>query len=200
MFAVDSKKRKGGLILLWRDPFSVVIQSFSDGHIDCIVKNGVTSWRFAGFYGYPTVALRTQSWQLLQLLADILELKMFPCLVGKDFNEIWYDSKKAKGFSRPIYQIVAFSDTLKKCDLYDLHAKGDPYSWCNKRQGDENILARLDRFVCNFDLHSRFSTAEAKHLAYYGSDLHLNTSGFWRRISLISSVKIGKRPGYHQFA
>lgn len=170
VFVVDSKHRRGGLILMWREPFSVNIQSYSDGHIDCIVSNNDSPWRFTGFYGNSVVNLRRQSWQLLQRLANIHELNMLPWLVGGDFNEILYESEKVGGLSRPTSQMTAFADVLTSCGLYDIHAKGDPYTWCNKRQGVDNILARLDRFICNYQWHSRFSFAEAENLAYFGSD------------------------------
>lgn len=48
-FSVDSDKRRGGLLLLWKDPFEVNIQSYSTGHIDCIIQFDKLLWRFTGF-------------------------------------------------------------------------------------------------------------------------------------------------------
>lgn len=63
-----------------------------------------------------------------------------------------------------------FSETLDECGLHDISFKGDHYTWCNKRRGDDLILAKLGRFFCNFDWHMAFPNAEAKNLAYFGSD------------------------------
>ncbi|XP_075498859.1 uncharacterized protein LOC142537187 [Primulina tabacum] len=62
-----------------------------------------------------------------------------------------------------------FSDVLTDCGLFDIQARGDPFTWCNQRLGDENIVARLDRFVCSSEWQSQFPTAEVEHLAYCGS-------------------------------
>lgn len=61
IFAVDCNKRKGGLILMWRDPLTVTIKSYSEGHMDCIIESDSHLWRFTGFYGNPTAALRCHS-------------------------------------------------------------------------------------------------------------------------------------------
>lgn len=98
LFVVNSKRRSGGLVLLWREPFEVCIKSYSVGHIDCIISYGCKSWRFTGFYGSSVSALRHQSWQLLRRLAGMHELNSLPWLVGGDFNEILYDSEKGEGF------------------------------------------------------------------------------------------------------
>lgn len=66
----------------------------SDGHIDCIVKNGSSYWLFTRFYGNPTVAFLNQSWKLLKRLVGIHELKMIPWLVGRDFNEVLHELEK----------------------------------------------------------------------------------------------------------
>lgn len=108
LFEVICKKRKGGLNLMWREPYAVTIHSYSDGHIDCTIKDELHWCRFTGFYGHPTIGLRYHSWQLLKRLASIHELKLLPWLVGGDFNEILYDSEKAGGVSRAFNQISAF--------------------------------------------------------------------------------------------
>lgn len=93
-FPVDCSRRSGGLVLFWREPFKVSIQSFSDGHIDSVVNYGDLRWRFTGFYGNPVVSLRVLSWQLLNHLGNIHELRHLPWLVGGDFNEVLFESEK----------------------------------------------------------------------------------------------------------
>ncbi|KAL5569458.1 hypothetical protein UlMin_026033 [Ulmus minor] len=51
-FVKDYIGRKGGLILLWKDPLKVEIKSCSSGHIDAIIDHNLRRWRFTGFYGY----------------------------------------------------------------------------------------------------------------------------------------------------
>ena len=54
-FYVDCMNRRGGLALLWKAEVDLSIKSFSEGHIDSVVKQeeGGLIWRFTGFYGNP---------------------------------------------------------------------------------------------------------------------------------------------------
>lgn len=54
------------------------------------------------------------------------------------------------------------------------------------------ILARLDRFLCNSDWKLRFSSAEAEHLAYFGSD-HRPISLVLKKDSIPKMNKLPKR-------
>lgn len=147
IFVVDSNRRSGGLILLWRDPFEVQIRSYSPGHIDCIVKNCMEKWRFTGFYGNPVAALRSHSWQLMRRLEGMQELNSLRWLIGGDFNEILYDSEKQGGIQRNRKQMLGFAEALEDCGLKDIPFTGDIFTWCNRRVGGELILARLDRSI-----------------------------------------------------
>lgn len=143
-------------MLLWKEPVEVHIQSYSAGHIDCIIQNGSLLWRFTGFYGNPVISLRYSSWQLLRRIASIHELKHLPWVVGGDFNDILYDSEKMGGVTRPFAQLQDFADAIADCGLQDLSALGNLFTWCNRRQGEDRIFARLDRFLCNFDWNVMF--------------------------------------------
>lgn len=72
-FNVDSTGSSGGLCLLWKEPFTVQITSYSMGHIDCLVAHGDKFWRFTGFYGNPDASLRHTSWTLIRRLFGMYE-------------------------------------------------------------------------------------------------------------------------------
>lgn len=55
---VDSIGASEGLMLLWMDTVSVTIRSFSAAHIDSVVNEGTSVWRFTGLYGNPRSHLR----------------------------------------------------------------------------------------------------------------------------------------------
>lgn len=44
-----------------------------------------------------------------------------------------------------------FRKALQDTKLHDLEVKGPKFTWDNKRQGTENILERVDRYVANFE-------------------------------------------------
>lgn len=78
---------KGGLCLCWTQHVSVSLRSFSQHHIDAVVKDDVdgAGWRLTGFYEYLEEHLRSRSWSLLRLLGEHQDL---PWLILGDFNEI----------------------------------------------------------------------------------------------------------------
>ncbi|XP_073121193.1 uncharacterized protein [Henckelia pumila] len=157
-------------MLFWKSQFDVHIKSFSSGHIDCIVSHSQFNWRFTGFYGHPNVSLRESSWELLKRLASLQEFSHFPWLVGGDFNEILFDYEKLGGSSKTSSQICRFRDTVNECNLSDLLCKGDVFTWCNRRSGDQNVCERLDRFLCTNSWTHLFPSAEVVNLEFFGSD------------------------------
>ena len=85
--AIDRVGFGGGLALLWNCMVDVSFQSYSVEHIDVHISNksnGVR-WFFIGFYGYPELEKRKDSWQLLERIGSG-RLAFWLC--GGDFNEI----------------------------------------------------------------------------------------------------------------
>lgn len=100
VFVVDRIGQGGGLMLLWDDSMSVSILSSSSGHIDVVIESDCFSeWRFTGFYENPDASLHHHSWELLKCLRDVNSLSW---LVGGDFNEIRFLSKKKGGRNKAI--------------------------------------------------------------------------------------------------
>lgn len=112
--------------------------------------------------------------------------------MGWDFNEILFESEKLGGQSRNLSQMKDFSEALDGSGLQDIPFKGDHFTWCNKRKGNYMILARLDRFVSNFDWHMFLPSAEVENLAYFGSD-HRPMSVVLKSIFLPKIMKYPKR-------
>lgn len=93
--------------------------------------------------------------------------------MGGDFNEILYESEKVGGAVRSLNKMSGFRDVISSCMLCDLNCKGDPFTWCNRRQNDEIIFEHLDRFLCDFEWKCLFPDAEVNHLDFYSSDHRL---------------------------
>lgn len=49
-----------------------------------------------------------------------------------------------------INQMSALSNELNECGFHDVITCGDCYTWCNNSKGDNTMLAKLDRSVCNY--------------------------------------------------
>lgn len=87
----------------------------------------------------------------------------------------------AKNFRR-----TAFRDFLQACSLMDLECKGCAFTWTNRRAGEENVKARLDRVLCTMEWRIAYPTAEAIALPAIGSD--------YNPILLSLFPKTGRKP------
>jgi len=57
-----------------------------------------------------------------------------------------------------------FGETFEECGLYDLGFSGYEFTWDNRREGDEIIEERLDRFCASLEWSGLFPDAEVFHL------------------------------------
>uniref|UniRef100_A0A5B7BGF4 Endonuclease/exonuclease/phosphatase domain-containing protein n=1 Tax=Davidia involucrata TaxID=16924 RepID=A0A5B7BGF4_DAVIN len=165
---VDSDGKSGGLCLLWQDPNLIQLQSFSKSHIDVLVgENSDSQWCLIGFYGSPDASQRSISWALLRSLRQQMDI---PWLCLGDFNEILCDSEKLGMRSRDECQMRDFRKVLDDCGFRDLGFYENRFTWCNRRDGEANILERLDRAIATTDWCQRFFRAKVFHLVSSASD------------------------------
>ncbi|CAM8953727.1 unnamed protein product [Rhodiola kirilowii] len=67
-------------------------------------------------------------------------------LVLGDLNEVLFSWESVrKGRSRHGWQMKRFGESVEECGLMDLEYKGLPFTFSNRRQGDLEAKARLDR-------------------------------------------------------
>lgn len=90
-----------------------------------------------------------------------------------DFNEILFHFEKWGGRDRPEKQLKEFQEVLNDCELRDLGFKGNPFTWCNNREGDQRVLEWLDRFLTNFLWCSVFPNGGVNHSFAAYSDHYL---------------------------
>uniref|UniRef100_A0A2N9IBI9 Reverse transcriptase domain-containing protein n=1 Tax=Fagus sylvatica TaxID=28930 RepID=A0A2N9IBI9_FAGSY len=159
-FTVPSLGRSGGLALLWKADAEVVIQNYSQHHIDAHVDSKQAKcWRLTGFYGRPEQHRRRESWALLKHLS---RLDVLPwCCLG-DFNEILTVNEKYGGRERSLRQIMEFQEAVNICNFVDLGFQGASYTWTNNRDASANIQGRLDRALATapwLDLFPRYSVS-----------------------------------------
>jgi endonuclease/exonuclease/phosphatase family metal-dependent hydrolase len=88
-----------------------------------------------------------------------------------DFNLVLNSEEKQGGRNLTSNTLInLFRDTLQNYNLSDLGYVGDPYTWCNKQDGEHNIKARLDRCVATPDWLFSFPSASVTNLIRYASD------------------------------
>ncbi|XP_074299050.1 uncharacterized protein LOC141630070 [Silene latifolia] len=111
---VDSVGRSGGLAFWWNKEINCEFVSSSVHHMDFIIRDGNGDWRVTGFYGWPMVADRHLSWELLRVLGRQSTL---PWMCIGDYNEILY---------------------ADECGLVDVRYEGYAFTWDNGQAGDDN--------------------------------------------------------------
>ncbi|KAL9689836.1 hypothetical protein QQ045_010227 [Rhodiola kirilowii] len=72
--------------------------------------------------------------------------------------------------AREMWQMRNFKECLVDCGLSDLNYKGDPFTYTNRRKGEQEVRARLDRAVANQKWRELFPQAVVKHGFSYTSD------------------------------
>jgi exonuclease III len=162
-FVVPSRRRKGGLAMLWNASDDIEIKNYSISHINAVFRDDKRQvlWRITGFYGAPKKEKRKASWQLLHRLGD---QNILPWIVIGDFNEILVGSEKFGKAEKRESQMQDFRDILDQCQLRDLGYRGPWFTWDNRRQGTENIRERLDRAVASNEWMELYPNAMVKHL------------------------------------
>ena len=160
---VPSEGRSGGLAMLWKREVQLEIMGYSRNHIDAIVTEQVSGyrWRITGFYGHPKTHKRNESWDELVALNRKFKL---PWLCFGDFNEILSMSEKLGGAMRSQKQMEGFREVVNFCGFKDLGYSGPDFTWCNMQEGDSRVYLRLDRAFAMDDWIYQFNGVRVRHL------------------------------------
>lgn len=68
-----------------------------------------------------------------------------------DFNEPLVKEDKFKGRGVNVNRSLAFKECLDSCNMVDMGFSGLRYTWTNKRDLNNLILERIDRFFMNLN-------------------------------------------------
>lgn len=164
---VPCKGRNGGLLLCWKEDSDVRILSYSEGHIDAIIKKTHGFWRFSGFYGNPETEKRKFSWSLMEKLSETGD---DPWIIGGDFNEIVSDEEKKGGAKRNPNQMNLFRETINRCNLIDGGYNGSKFTWRRGKNKRTQICERLDKFLINNSMAMSTNRFKVTHLSFLSSD------------------------------
>ncbi|KAL9667162.1 hypothetical protein QQ045_001511 [Rhodiola kirilowii] len=80
-----------------------------------------------------------------------------------DFNEVAYSWEMKSKRARQLWQMRKFRRCLEDCELSEIWFRGEPYTYSNKRKGEQEVRARLDRAVANISWLQTFPLAVVKH-------------------------------------
>ena len=103
-------------------------------------------------------------------LIKVVDLHNKPWVIAGDFNEPLLDEDKFGGRPVSIYRSLLFKDCLDKCNMVDLGFSGPRYTWTNRRELNNLIQERLDRFFVNPSWCLLYPEARVSHLTRCHSD------------------------------
>ena len=125
------------------------------------------SWIFYAVYASPRNAERNTLWENLIEVAD---LHNKPWVIAGDFNEPLLDEDKFGGRPVSIHRSLLFKDCLDKCNMVDLGFSGPRYTWSNRKDLNNLIQERIDRFFMNPSWCLLYPEARVSHLTRCHSD------------------------------
>ncbi|KAF8412704.1 hypothetical protein HHK36_000672 [Tetracentron sinense] len=164
---IPSLGKSRGLTLMWKDTVELIIQNYSQTHIDALIILGQNSeWRLTGFYGNPDSSKRKESWALLKMLGHLC---MKPWICMSDLNEILSSNEKQGGKCRNQQKMMEFREAVVACQLVDMGYKRVDFTWNNMRKDEANIQERLDRAMVSTSLLDWFKgSGYIQSCAVYG--------------------------------
>ncbi|KAL9685480.1 hypothetical protein QQ045_022930 [Rhodiola kirilowii] len=80
-----------------------------------------------------------------------------------DFNEVTYSWEMDSKRERQAWQMKIFRDCLDDCELSDMGFKGRPFTYSNRRKGENEVKARLNRVLENERWRTSYPRAVVKH-------------------------------------
>ncbi|XP_074305072.1 uncharacterized protein LOC141640007 [Silene latifolia] len=166
---IDSMGRSAGVAILWKEGVDVEIISSTAYHIDVVVRGlfNLDEWRLTGIYGW---ARGEEKWRTWHIMKDIKPLSNLPWVMIGDFNKILFEHEKHGGAPREQYLMDEFRSEIDECGLLDVGFSGNPYTWWNRRGGDEAVYERLDRALVSPAFLEACPTICLSHVEFDKSD------------------------------
>ncbi|KAK1273198.1 hypothetical protein QJS04_geneDACA023305 [Acorus gramineus] len=140
---------EGRIWLLWNNSLvEVELISFSDQYLHCQIiptNCSISPYYITSVYASNSSSERLILWQDLKSIAVTINSQNW--IVGGDFNEVRYASKKMGGRPPHSRRLNRFNNCISDCYLEDLRSPSSPFSWRNKQEA--RIACKLDRVLVN---------------------------------------------------
>ncbi|XP_072087095.1 uncharacterized protein [Arachis hypogaea] len=159
----------GGLVLAWKDSISVQIISNGEFFVAAEIKEVGSSevWSFIGVHLSCSKQIRSLQFEELTTMSQHLEGKV---IIAGDFNAITSQAEKEGGGQKSATTIATFTNFIDSNELVDIGMVGRPFTWTNRRQGEDLVKERLDRYLVGMEWKLKFSNAVVHRLTESGSD------------------------------
>ena len=152
-FVVPSRRRSGGLRLMWNDNLYINVHTTSFYFIlaTASIKSRNQKFGLVCIYGDPYHRQTSFIWD--QIASFVYDNSNLPMLCLGDMNDLLYDIDKNVPVTNRS-RLNAFQSLVKSCGMFDLGYNGPAYTWTNKHFSSNPIYERLDRCLVNADWFS----------------------------------------------
>ena len=158
----------GGLLLGWTQDWDVSILFQNRHFIHSLITNMQGEVFIVTFlYGHPNLAQRHLIWNELQIFGRQICQK-WVCI--GDFNQVLHESDKLTFKDNIMIGNLQLQLVLSALCLIPIDSKGLPFTWMNKRQGDEFVMEKLDRAFANTEWLDHFPHSVVRNLPIIRSD------------------------------
>ncbi|XP_020992689.1 uncharacterized protein LOC110278775 [Arachis duranensis] len=168
-FIVDPDGLLGGLAMAWRDGCTVQILQHGRFFIAASVLTAGSNDPYGVLGVYLSSNDQHRMAQFAELTSVTQQFDGKVVLMG-DFNAISNQLEKEGGGAKSPFSIETFNSFIDDNFLIDIGMVGRPFTWSNRRRGDELIQERLDRFLVGVDWQQLYPNATVLRLSESGSD------------------------------
>lgn len=166
VITVEPVGLSGGLAVMWKDSYQVVVLSSDKRIIDLKVTCGASSFFLSCVYGDPVMARRQEVWDRLTALGLLRDEAW---LLAGDFNELLSNEEKSGGAVRSESSFWDFRNMVQNCKLREIRYTGNCLSWTGVRE-NVWVQCRLDRSFGNNEWFSLFPRSSMEYLELWASD------------------------------
>ncbi|XP_048503039.1 uncharacterized protein LOC125498799 [Beta vulgaris subsp. vulgaris] len=160
-FSSNSSHHPGGRrVMAWNyQAFHVEIKLVTDQIMHSHVRtvNGFHEFECTFVYAHNSAKQRESLWRDLEYIANQIKL---PWIAMGDFNCILNRDERVGAAVRD-GEMIDFRRCVNKCELEDLKASSNYYTWKNKQFGERSVYCKLDRALCNEKWSEKFQDSEA---------------------------------------
>ncbi|XP_048494509.1 uncharacterized protein LOC125494761 [Beta vulgaris subsp. vulgaris] len=167
----EGRKRRGGLVLCWKQEIDIRVTTFSQNHIDVrVIETDGTEWHFTGIYGFPEEENKVKTGALMEALARGNYVPWVCGGGGGDFNLMLMTHEKKGGDHFKIHEAEILRRAVDACHFFDMGFVGYKFTWKNNRGEEANVQECLDHFFANEAWKEKFLGSYVSHLPKRKSD------------------------------
>ncbi|WZZ51263.1 hypothetical protein YC2023_051370 [Brassica napus] len=166
LITVEPVGLSGGLAVMWKRCYKVIVLQEDKRIIDLQVEMGSLVFYLTCVYGDPVKERRQAVWERL---SDIGVRRDAPWMLVGDFNELLSNEEKLGGAVRSDSSFWDFINLVDNSKIRNKRISGNPLSWAGKRE-NAWVQCRLDHCFGNDEWYRLFPRSHVEYMAMYGSD------------------------------